>query len=280
MRNYIDYITPDTLKEVLKAGNVIPDNQKIIYGDSGEVEMYYDSTNQVFKIFSQKLTSFGFGNSSHSLTGVGDVYISGSLEVDSNAYFDSYVSIAAYRSIDIGTGIYLYSGLDQTISTIFNKIIFGPRNYRTYSYGHGTQTNPTLYIHSATDPNIDNTQYGLLTHNQEDFVISSGTGRIRTDVGLRYNTNEVNTSTYTISYNDEIISVSYTTTGTVTITLPDSLAKAGNRFLIIDVGGNASVNNITINTNTKTINGSTSYVISTNYGFVEIISDGNNFFAR
>ena len=45
-------------------------------------------------------------------------------------------------------------------------------------YDHAAQTNPTLFIHSATDPDSNNTQWLSLTHDQTNGVITAGTGSI------------------------------------------------------------------------------------------------------
>lgn len=50
-------------------------------------------------------------------------------------------------------------------------------NY-SQDHDHAEQTNPTLFIHSATAPDTDNTQWGSFAHNQTDFVLSTGLGNV------------------------------------------------------------------------------------------------------
>lgn len=50
---------------------------------------------------------------------------------------------------------------------------------REKDFDHATTTDPTLFIHSVTDPDSDNTQWGSLAHDQTDFVITSGVGKVR-----------------------------------------------------------------------------------------------------
>ncbi len=45
-------------------------------------------------------------------------------------------------------------------------------------FDHATQSNPTLYIQSATDPDDDNTQWMSLTHNTTNPLIDSGKGNL------------------------------------------------------------------------------------------------------
>ncbi len=44
------------------------------------------------------------------------------------------------------------------------------------NFDHSAATNPTVCIHSATDPDSDNTQYGCFSHDTSDFLLNVGTG--------------------------------------------------------------------------------------------------------
>ena len=48
-------------------------------------------------------------------------------------------------------------------------------------FDHADQVNPTLFIHSATAPDSDNTQWISFTHDQTDGVISTGLGSVKID---------------------------------------------------------------------------------------------------
>jgi hypothetical protein len=61
--------------------------------------------------------------------------------------------------------------------------------------------------------------------------------------------------------------------------MPNAGLVAGQRWTIKDEAGTAgSVNNITISGNGANIDGSATYLISNNYGCVDIYTDGTNFF--
>lgn len=45
-------------------------------------------------------------------------------------------------------------------------------------HDHAAQTNPTLFVHSATDPDTANTQWVSLAHNQTNGVLNTGTGNL------------------------------------------------------------------------------------------------------
>ena len=88
-------------------------------------------------------------------------------------------------------------------------------------------------------------------------------------------------ATYTIGYLEKVSYVLVTSQPT-TITLPkiSTLEYTAKFYLIQDKGGNASTNNITITPNAADSIGAstagTSEVISTNYGYRWLISDGAN----
>lgn len=89
-----------------------------------------------------------------------------------------------------------------------------------------------------------------------------------------YTRTVVNTSTYTALSSDDIIAVTYTTTGICTISLPGASSK--KRFIIVDEGGNAGTNNIVIVPNgADTIIGSASFNIDINYGSITIYNDSS-----
>lgn len=89
----------------------------------------------------------------------------------------------------------------------------------------------------------------------------------------------VNSSTYTIANTDLIVGVTYTSTGSVTLTLPAvSSGNVGRIIYIVDEGGNAGTHSITINVDnnsTETINGNTSLVMNSNYTSISLYNDGS-----
>lgn len=93
----------------------------------------------------------------------------------------------------------------------------------------------------------------------------------------------VNAATYTILDDDHFVSVEYTDTGIVTITLPQisaltTSANAARVFIIKDTDGNAATNNITINrAGSDTIDGATSVEITADYGVVILAGSGTEY---
>lgn len=90
----------------------------------------------------------------------------------------------------------------------------------------------------------------------------------------------VNAATYTVAAAVDIVAVLYSATGTCTVTLPTARCLAGQRIIVHDKGGNATAQNITIDTEgSETINGAASTTISTSYAGKTLYSDGTNWFA-
>ena len=66
---------------------------------------------------------------------------------------------------------------------------------------------------------------------------------------------------------------------TVTISTADIVNMSGNTITVKDQSGAAGMNSITVATEgSETIDGQTTVVISTNYGYVRLYSDGTNLF--
>lgn len=68
-------------------------------------------------------------------------------------------------------------------STMYNNFVITNEAWRSRLFDHAAQTNPTLWIHSNVDPDVDNTQWLRLYHNQTDAQIEGGTGTLSLDAG-------------------------------------------------------------------------------------------------
>lgn len=102
-----------------------------------------------------------------------------------------------------------------------------------------------------------------------DSQLSGGQAVQYTGVGAAYN----------ITADDYVLGVN-SGTGAWTLTLPTAALEAGKAYLVMDIGGNAAVNNITVDTaGAETINGGADITLATNYGCAFIFSDGTNWFA-
>ena len=151
-------------------------NRKITYDNTGAADL---------------LAVYGSGSTSHSITD--GVVVSGSLETDGdffadgNAYFAFNTWIGATNGVDYGgltkgtdDGLKLSIGSTDGLGN--HHFIMTSGANVTKDHDHDTMsTNPTIFVHSATDPDTDNTQWGSLLHDQTDFVLATGKGVIKLD---------------------------------------------------------------------------------------------------
>jgi hypothetical protein len=78
----------------------------------------------------------------------------------------------------------------------------------------------------------------------------------------------VTTTPYAVLGTDQLIDVNVA--GPAVVTLPAAPGTAGRSITIKDTSGAAATNNITVNGNGHNVDGSATYTIGTNYGFVTI----------
>jgi hypothetical protein len=73
------------------------------------------------------------------------------------------------------------------VDNVGNRVFsFVDGAYIDKDFDHDTlQTNPTVFFHSAVDPDSDNTQWGSLSHDQSDFVVNAGKGGFKVNTRLR-----------------------------------------------------------------------------------------------
>lgn len=137
----------------------------------------------------------------------------------------------------------------------------------------------SVYL-SAGNPTSPVAGEGLLGLIGRDntFVVTIDKDKLtKTSYGQVAGFTTVNASTYSVLITDYFIGVTYSQTGACTIDIPTAQVLAGRVILIFDAGGNASANNITVTTQgSETINGANTTVISNNFGFKYLISNGTN----
>jgi hypothetical protein len=77
---------------------------------------------------------------------------------------------------------------------------------------------------------------------------------------------------------DRLIGIANTAAPLTLNLLPIAELPAGDTITIKDETGGAAANNITVTPSSELIDGSGTYVINTNYGYVTLYSDGTNYF--
>lgn len=115
------------------------------------------------------------------------------------------------------------------------------------------------------------------------------TGKLIQDSGILIDDNNIITfvggtvnNRRAVTGSDDIDAVDYyigVTSGTVTLTLDSTAYVDGQTFIVKDEAGAAGTNNITIDTaGAETIDGNATYTINVDYGAINIMCDGSNFF--
>lgn len=141
---------------------------------------------EVFSINQRALIRSGNRNIAFApVDGTGAVEFLRASGGDSVAIFPNFpdaVQLATGYSVRFnGTGGVRWSSAGATnphLAVASNVLLLTDYANADQNHDHAAQTNPTLFIHSATDPDINNTQWLSLTHDQTDGVISSGSGDI------------------------------------------------------------------------------------------------------
>lgn len=245
------------------------------------------------------ITAVGGGAGSHGLNAPGDLYVSGELEVDGVTYIDGALNITGnsywlssaaifndnvelrFGSASDAVLSYVTSQTPDTImlgtGTDANSVVICEKADRGYDFAHAVQTNPTLFMQAATQ---SATEWGSIAHDQTDFVINSGTELVKLPVGLKHNVTTVDAATYGLLASDYFVHVIYTASGAVTsLTLPTAQTVSGRTIVIKDAGGNASANNITVDTQAaETIDGAATAVMNADYEWLKLYSDGSDWF--
>jgi hypothetical protein len=116
------------------------------------------------------------------------------------------------------------------------SFVFTDQANKEKNHDLAAQIDPTLFLFSATNPDTDNTQYGYFQHDRTDFVIGQATGATKLAGAVKHNVTTVSTATYTVLADDHTLHVTYTGTGTIDITLPDSFATDGRQLVVMDAG--------------------------------------------
>ena len=78
-----------------------------------------------------------------------------------------------FLTLTQGTGAQSNSTV-LSLASDFSFILGG--GFLTKDWDHGAQTNPTLFVHSATNPDTANDEWTSLTHDATNGVIATGSG--------------------------------------------------------------------------------------------------------
>lgn len=121
-----------------------------------------------------------------------DLLVTGILETSESIYMNNitggviqlYFTEAATNTLGFRADHSTDQALIRLGSGIGRQLCLVETTTGTQDFDHATQTNPTLFIHSSTAPNTNNTQWLSLTHDTTDALIKAGTGDVKIDDDL------------------------------------------------------------------------------------------------
>lgn len=213
---------------------------------------------------------------SEGLTGT--KYFTGAFQAPTGTYAPNTVQTYPIQNIPTTADLYLYVKLSNSFSrsdysTPVNFGAWSPANAST-NVGSGSVSQNSIQNNAVGQNQIQNNAVGSNQLAQVvDFTgktVTLPADAVKAHTGIWDNT--IKTADFTVT--NQAYWLGYfidTTSNTVTITLPAS-PDDGDIIKIIDVGANASTNNIIIDGNSKNIQGSSSnYNISTNRTGTEFI---------
>jgi hypothetical protein len=229
--------------------------------------------------------AFGFASLSGNTTGCDNLAV-GSFSLDANTTGACNIGIGNQSLTNNTTGI---NNTALGFASLCTNLTGNNNVGLGFSAGKYETASNTIYI-----DNIDRTSIALGKTNSLLYGVTNSSPSAQTlttnsKFTATYGVNIPTGNTYTIGNNniqnhylETTISGNTTLIGNEYVIYGDNSALAyiinlplnpikGTAFKIKDIGGNAAVNNITISGNTRNINNSSTSLINTNYGAVEII---------
>lgn len=256
---------------------------------AGDNDLYWDRVNNVLQ--TNRITDNGtdplnlgtLASTAHSL-GTGDVMVGGDLEVDGVAYFDNNLVVASEFVLWVGgvttssVAMKVNSSMDQFVMCVGSanagrQIVIGGEGFHHSDFDHAVPTNPTVFIHSALNPDTDNSEWLSLSHDQTDGYMALGKGGLKIGGQIFSDlpgTLEPSGITLEIDWNDgnsRVIDLN-AASGDVTLTL--SNAKSGAAYTLVVIQG-AVARNITWPASTKFAGGVTP-TISTGEDDIDMVT--------
>lgn len=148
-------------------------------GDDKNIKIYHNDINARIDINLGYLDIFSPSNVRMYPSGI------------TSAPFEMFAA-ASYRGFAV-TGQWQFRGnsiMDQVLfgtdDAMGNQLILTNYDNRGRDHDHVTQTDPTFYVHSDTDPNTSNVQWLSLTHDKTNAVFGLGTGAYTFPDGAAY----------------------------------------------------------------------------------------------
>jgi hypothetical protein len=149
------------------------------------------------------IDSSGVCTPSTIATADNNLYVKGNMEIDGAVYIDGVTTMVNRLNVS-GSAIYSANGIwigsnilsdygglravpddglhlvaGNTTAKGNHNVILASSDYYFSDYDHDTLSpDPTFFFQSGENPDTDNTQWGSITHDQTDMIISTGKGHI------------------------------------------------------------------------------------------------------
>ena len=151
-----------------------PDNTFEYWGSTNQGAVVFDGTNLITSTSSGSISLNPFSALLQfpGATGTGSPRI---LHRSANTGTASYeLGESSATSFAIKANASFDQAMMMVTASTGEQIVIGDNVHSAKDYDHVAQTNPTMFIHSAVDPDTNNTQWLSLTHDQTNAIITSG----------------------------------------------------------------------------------------------------------
>jgi hypothetical protein len=180
--------------DTLKLDSGTASGAQIRFADSGSDPLGYIlyDTNKNLQFYIGSEEKVRIDNNGN--VGIGTTAPGYKLAVNGTSYFNGNITATGALSMSVdstlawgSTGIVANSTYDQLLLYVEdghgNQFVLGDYSSRVKDHDHANQTNPTLFIHSATNPDTANTEWGSLSFEGTGsgggyFNIANGVGDI------------------------------------------------------------------------------------------------------
>lgn len=152
--------------------------------------------------------------------------------------------------------------------------ISGTTNHSQFYLGEKQEEKPNSSPDFLSAPNVTFTAKTLVVKK----TLTANDNEVYQGLGQRWAFNGRSTTVIAL-LTDYVIGIA-STTAAYSVNLPKaSLAGLGKAYIIKDIGGSATSNNITIDPDgSELINGQTTFPLATNYDTVRVICDGTQWY--
>jgi len=283
------------------SGTAFPDGTGAILIAGGTALSTVAAANTVIINLTSPVAVTNGGTGTSSLTNGGIVLGSGTSPVTVTAQptngqllIGSTGSDPVLSTLTAGTNVSIVNGAGTiTINATSSGDVEGPNSSTDNAVvrwdGTGGDTlqdssviiSDTDAVSGITQLNVDNVQINGNTISTSDtngnLVLSpDGTGNVDASAcGIIFKRRAVSSSD-DVDPDDYYLGI---TSGTVTLTFDSADFTAGQAFVVKDEAGAAGTNNITLaSANAETFDGNATYTINVDYGAVDVIFDGSDFF--